>query len=186
MIFDDSIFLNERQRFQHITNIFMNAFFDCRFCSLFDIKIKLDLFNVDDISFNDNKMLKDNNTNNKFKNDILMIFNLDCDNNKFKMIRNNKNDNNNKDKTVCDDEKNDNSNIFYDDDNDNDSISFYEIDDNNDTNDECIAKFEKTRLFFYRHFIIYIILNFDFEKSNTIFTKITLIQIKKENNNFRL
>ena len=101
------------------------------------------------------------------------------------MIRNN-DDSSSDDKTVCDSEEDDNSNTPYDDDSDSDSNSLYEIGGYSDTDDECTARFEETRSFFYRHFTIYIVFNPDLEKPNTIFTKITLIHIKAEDNNPRL
>lgn len=39
---DDSTFKNERQRIQVVINLFTIAFFDCRSCSLFDTRVKLD------------------------------------------------------------------------------------------------------------------------------------------------
>ena len=177
MVFDDSVFPDERQRLQHATGILMNAFFGCRLCSLFDIRVKLDLPNIDDISLNDSKVLRDNSTNNKLKDDILMTFNPDCDSNKLRMTRNSNNDSSSDDdKTACGDEEDGNLNTPYDDDSDSDSNSLYEVGSNSDTDDECTAGFEETRSFLYRHFTIYIVPNPDPEKPNTIFTKITLIQ----------
>lgn len=184
MILDDSVFSDERQRLQHSTSILMGAFFDCRLCSLFDTRVKLDLPNIDDISLNDSKVFRENNANSKFKDDNWMIFNPDCDSNKLRMIRNS-DDNSCDDKTACGSEEDGNSDTSYDD-NDSDSNSLYEVGGNNDTDDECTAKSEETRSFLYRHFTIYIIPNPDPEKPNTIFTKITLIHTKGEDNNPRL
>ena len=186
MVLDDSVFPDERQRLQHSTGILMGAFFGCRLCSLFDTRVKLDLPNIDDISLNDSKVFRENSANSKFKDDNWMVFNPDCDINKLRMIHDSKDDSSSDDMTACGSEEDGNSDTPYDDDSDSDSNSLYEVGGNSDTDDECTAGFEETRSFLYRHFTIYIVPNPDPEKPNTIFTKITPIHTKGEDNNPRL
>ena len=62
----------------------------------------------------------------------------------------------------------------------------YNIDDDCDTDDECTAGSEETRSFLYRHFTIYIVPSSTPGKPNTIFTKITLLHTKGEDNNPRV
>ena len=152
---------------------------------MFDIRIKFDPPDIDDLSLNDDKVVRDNSANSKLKNDNSMIFDLCCDSNKLIKIHNSKDDSSSDAKTACGSEENYDPNTAYDD-SDSDSDSLFELDDNSDTNDECTADSEETRSFLYRHFTIYIVPNPDPGKPNTIFTKITLIHTKDENNNPRL
>jgi len=167
----------------------MSEFFDCRLCSLFDTRVKLDLLNIDDLSLSDSKTIEDHDTNSNREDDTLMIVDSDCgvDSKPIRVYDH-------------DDEDYSDSNTAYDSDSDNDSNTAYDGDDDSDsdlslrnnidedcdTDDECTAESEETRSFLYRHFTIYIVLSSIFGKPNTIFTKITLLHTKGEDNNSRM
>ena len=184
-VIDDSIFSNERQRIQHFAEILMSEFFNCRLCSLFDIRVKLDLLNINDLSLSNTTTIEDHHMNSNREENTLMIVDSDCEVDS-KLIRHHDHD----------DEDYSDSNIAYDSDSDNDSNTTYDDDDDSgsdlslrnnvdedcDTDDECTAEFEETRSFLYRHFTIYIVLSFIFEKFNMIFTKITLLHTKDKDN----
>ncbi len=184
-IINDSIFLNERQRVQHFAKILMSEFFDCRLCSLFNIKVKLDLLNINDFSLSDTTMIEDHDTNSNHEENTLMIVDSDCEVDS-KLIRLHDHDV----------EDYSNSNITYDSNSDNDFNTTYDnnddsnndlslhnnVDENCNTDDECIAEFKEIQSFLYQHFTIYIVFSFIFEKFNMIFTKITLLHTKDEDN----
>ena len=163
----------------------MSEFFDCRLCFLFDIRVKLNLLNINDLSLSNTTMIEDHHMNSNHEENTLMIVDSDCEVDS-KLIRHHDHD----------DEDYSDSNITYDSDSDNDFNTTYDddddsdndlslrnnVDENCDTNDECTAEFKETRLFLYRHFTIYIVLSFIFEKFNMIFTKITLLHTKDEDN----
>ncbi len=176
-VIDDSVFPNERQRVQHSTGILMGGFFGCRLCSLFDTRVKLDLPNIDDLSLSDSKTIEDHDTNSNREDDILMIVDSDCgvDSKPTRVYDH-------------DDEGYSDSNTAYDGDGDSDSdLSLRNnIDEDCDTDDECTAGSEETRSFLYRHFTIYIVPSSTPGKPNTIFTKITLLHTKGEDNNPRV
>lgn len=48
----------------------MSEFFDYKLCSFFDIKVKLNLFNIDDLNLSDIITIKDHDTNNNREDDI--------------------------------------------------------------------------------------------------------------------
>ena len=183
MVLDDSVFPDERQRLEHSTGILMGVLFGCRLCTLFDTRVKLDLPNIDDLSLDD-KVVRVDGANSKLRDQNSMVFDFDCESNKPRRIHNN-NDNSCSDAKIaynsqgdCDSDVNGDS--------DSDSNSLYDLDGNSDTDDECTAGSEETRSFLYRHFTIYIVPNPDPRKPNIIFTKITLIHTKGEDNNPRM
>ncbi len=167
----------------------MSEFFDCRLCFLFDIRVKLDLLNINDLSLSDTTTIEDHDMNSNHEENTLMIVDSDCEVDS-KLIRLHDHD----------DEDYSDSNIAYDSDSDNDSNTTYDdnddsdsdlslrnnVDENCDTDDECTAEFKETQLFLYRHFTIYIIFSSIFEKFNMIFTKITLLHTKDEDNHSRM
>ena len=62
----------------------MNEFFDCKLCSLFDIRVKLNLFNIDDLSLSVTTTIKDHDTNSNREDDTLMTVDFNCEvNSKF-------------------------------------------------------------------------------------------------------
>ncbi len=167
----------------------MSEFFDCRLCSLFDIRVKLDLLNIDDLSLSDTKTIEVHDTNSNREDDILMIVDSDCEvDSKLIRVYDHDDEGYSDSNTAYDSDSDNDSNTTYDGDDDSDSdLSLRNnIDENCDTDDECTAEFEETRSFLYRHFTIYIVLSSIFGKLNTIFTKITLLHIKDEDNNSRM
>ncbi len=78
-VIDDSIFSNEHQRVQHFAEILMSEFFDCKLCSLFNIRVKLDLLNIDDLSLSDTTTIEDHDMNSNHEDDIWMIVDSDCE-----------------------------------------------------------------------------------------------------------
>jgi len=77
-VIDDSIFPDERQRVQHSAGILMGGFFGCRLCSLFDIRVKLNLLNVDDLSLSDTTTIRDHDTNSNREDDTLIMIDSGC------------------------------------------------------------------------------------------------------------
>ncbi len=119
----------------------------------------------------------------------LMIINSDCEiNNKLIKLYDHDDKDYNDFNTIYNNDSDNDFNTTYDDDDNSDSdLSLRNnVNENYNTNDECTAEFEETRSFLYRHFTIYIIFSFIFEKFNTIFTKITLLYIKDEDNHSRM
>ncbi len=57
----------------------MGEFFDCRLCSLFDTRVKLDFPNINDLSLSDTTTIEDHDMNSNRKEDTLMIVNFDCE-----------------------------------------------------------------------------------------------------------
>jgi hypothetical protein len=167
----------------------MSEFFDCRLCSLFDIRVKLDLLNINDLSLSDTTTIEDHDTNSNREENTLMIVDSDCGVDS-KLIRlHDHDDEDYSDSNIAYDSDSDNdSNTTYDDDDDSDSdLSLRNnVDENCDTDDECTAEFEETRSFLYRHFTIYIVFSSIPEKFNMIFTKITLLHTKDEDNHSRM
>jgi len=167
----------------------MGEFFDCRLCSLFDIRVKLDLLNIDDLSLSDSKTIEDHDTNSNREDDTLMIVDSDCGvDSKPTRVYDHDDEGYSDSNTTYDSDSDNDSNTAYDGDDDSDSdLSLRNnIDENCDTDDECTAEFEETRSFLYRHFTIYIVFSSIFGKSNMIFTKITLLHTKDEDNNSRM
>ncbi len=130
----------------------MSGFFNYKLCSLFDIRVKLNLLNINDLSLSDTITIKDHDTNSNRKENTLMIIDSDCEVNS-KLIKLHDHD----DKGYSD------FNIAYDNDSDNDFNTAYDGDDDSDSNlslrnniaencdtdDECTVKFEETRSFLY-------------------------------------
>ena len=125
----------------------MSEFFNCRLCSLFDIRVKLDLLNINDLSLSDTTTIEDHDMNSNREENTLMIVDSDCEVDS-KLIRLHDHD----------DEYYSDSNIDYDSDSNNDSNTTYDDDDDSDndlslrnnvdencnTDDECTAEFEET------------------------------------------
>ncbi len=170
-MFDNSTFKNKRQRIQVVINLFTIAFFDCRLCFLFDIRIKFDDFD----------------NSNVFIDEIVIVI-------IFEEKRNTKNVY----VSELNDSKSANNNIIkkfiyiineIDDDSNNNNDSDFDLscnyNENCEINNNCYARLEETRSFLYRHFIINIIVNQIIKKSNLIFMKTILFHIKEEDNNLR-
>ena len=130
----------------------MNKFFDCRLCSFFDIRVKLNLFNVNDLSLNNITTIKIHDINSNREDDFLIIVDFKCEvNSKLIRIYN------------YHDQDYNNSNIVYDSDNNNDFKATYNCDSDSDNDlslfnnivkncnidDECTTEFEETRSFLY-------------------------------------
>ena len=167
----------------------MSGFFGCRLCSLFDIRVKLDISNIDDLSLNDIKITEDRGINSNRVDDNLMIVDSDCEINSMLKTIHDRDDEGYSDSNIpCESESDNDSNIAYDRDSDSDSdlSLFYNINDDCDTDNECTAEFEETRSFLYRHFTIYVVPSLTPENPNTIFIKITLLHTKGEDNNPRV
>ncbi len=164
-IHDDSIFSDEQQRNQVLTNLLMTAYFDCRSISMFDTRLKLEddenMIKLDerikihsDLSAsNDNQETSDSNE------DVAM--NSDWNEEQATLV-------------------NSNSNADSDDD-DNDSTD-YDSESDNDIDDDFDANLEKTRSLLWRYITFIIVLNSISEKLNILFVKIMLIHIKREDN----
>ncbi len=167
----------------------MGEFFDCRLCSLFDTRVKLDLPNINDLNLSDTTTIGDHDTNSNREENIVMIVDFDCEvDSKFTRLHDHDDEGYSDSNTTYDSDSDNDSNMAYDDDDDSDSnLSLRNnVDENCDIDDECTARFEETWSFLYRHFTIYIVPNFTLEKSNTIFTKITLLHTKDEDNHPRM
>ncbi len=164
-IHDDSIFSDEQQRNQVLTNLLMTAYFDCRSISMFDTRLKLEddenmiklneriKIHSDLSASNDNQETSDSNE------DVAM--NSDWNEEQATLV-------------------NSNSNADSDDD-DNDSTD-YDSESDNDIDDDFDANLEKTRSLLWRYITFIIVLNSISEKLNILFIKIMLIHIKREDN----
>ena len=167
----------------------MSEFFDCRLCFFFDIRVKLDLFNMNNFSLNDITTIEDHDTNSNREENTLIIVDFDCEvDNKLIKLHDHDNKDYNESNIAYDSDNNNDFNTIYDDDDDSDNdLSLRNnVDENCDTDDECTAEFKETRSFLYQYFTIYIVLSSIFEKLNTIFIKITLLYIKDEDNYSRM
>ena len=167
----------------------MGEFFDCRLCSLFDTRVKLDFPNINDLSLSDTTTIEDHDMNSNRKEDTLMIVNFDCEvDSKPTRLHDHDDEDYSDSDTAYDSDNNNDSNTAYDDDSDSDddlSLRNNIVEDCG-TDDECTAGSEETRSFLYRHFTIYVVLNSTPGKPNTVFTKITLLHTKGEDNNPRM
>ncbi len=125
--------------------------------------------------------------NSNCEDDILMIVDSDCGiDSKPNTVHDNDSGGYSDSNTAYDSESDNNSNTTYDGDSDSDLSLLYNIDDDCDTDDECTAGSEETRSFLYRHITIYIVPSSTPKTPNTIFTKITLLHTKGEDNNPRV
>ena len=125
----------------------MSGFFGYRLCPLFDIRVKLNLPNINDLSLSDTTTIKDHDTSNNHEDDILMIINSDYEvNNKFIRVYNYNDEGCNDFNIVYNNDNDNNFNIIYNDDNNNNSnLSLCNnINENYDTDNKCIIKFKKT------------------------------------------
>lgn len=124
----------------------MNEFFDCRLCFLFDTKVKLDFFNIQDLKLNDVTRIKNH------ENNTLIIIDSDCKiNNKLNMIHDHNSENYSNFNIINDSKSNNDFNIACDNDSnrDNNMSLRYNINNNCNTDDECIAEFKETQSFLY-------------------------------------
>jgi len=188
-VIDDSVFPDERQRVQHSAGILMGGFFGCRLCSLFDTRVKLDLPNIDDLSLSDTTTIGDHDTNSNREDDTWMVVDSDCGvDSKPTRLHDHDGEGYSESNTAYDSDSDNDSNTAYDGDGDSDSdLSLgNNIAEDCDTDDECTAGSEETRSFLYRHFTIYIVPSSTPGKPNTIFTKITLLHTKGEDNHPRM
>jgi len=133
--------------------------------------------------------IENHDTNSNRKENTLIIVNSNCEVDSKPTRLHNYNNENYSDSNIAynSDSDNDSNATYDDDDNNNSNLSLRNnVNENCDTNDKCIAKSKETRSFLYRHFTIYIVSSFILEKSNTIFTKITLLHTKDEDNHSRM
>lgn len=184
-VLDTATYMDERQRVQVATGIFMAGFFGCRPCSLFDTRVKLDDSQESDESLNTAAVIHATNGRNGVEggrrrtcrgNDTLKLVDPGCE-----IGDDEKDDDDEGDSSpMTTDGKSDNGN---DSDGDSDSESDYEseassvdaCDGDSYTDDECDAGPEKTRTFLYRHFTIAIVPNETPGKPNLVFMKATLL-----------
>ena len=130
----------------------MSEFFNCRLCFFFNIKVKLDLFSINNFSLNNTTTIEDHNTNSNREKNTLMIVDSNCEvDNKFIKFH----DYNNKDYSdfniAYDSDSNNDFNTTYNDDDNSDSdLSLRNnVNENCDTDDEYTAEFKETRSFLY-------------------------------------
>ena len=145
----------------------MSEFFDYRLCFFFDIKVKLDLLNINNFSLSDTTTIEDHDTNSNREENILMIVDFNCEvNSKFIRLHDYDDEDYNDSNIACDNNSDNDFNTTYDDNDDSDSdLSLRNnVNKDCDINNKYTAEFEETRSFLYQHFTIYIVLSSIFEK----------------------
>ena len=179
-VLDNSTFKNKRQRVQVAIDLLTIAFFDCRLCFLFDIRVKFDDLDDSNISTNNTVVASSFGARK-------VVDNVKID--EIKNIKSNCNSNTEKSiDAACeiDGDCNKPWSNNSDSDSDSDSDSLYSYKKNSDIDNDCNAEFKVTRLFLYCHFTINIVVNRTSGKSNLIFIKATLLYTKEKNNNLRI
>jgi len=133
----------------------------------------------------DTTTIGDYDINSNCKKNTLIIVDSDCevDSKPTRLYNYNNKDYSDSNTTYNSNSDNDSNTTYNNSDNSGSNLSLRKnVDKNCNIDNKCTAESEETRSFLYRHFTIYIVLSSTLGKSNTIFTKITLLYTKDEDN----